>query len=118
MNNLAGLSQDWARVKKLLLCFFFGPLYAGEETKHMSKIPRKSRDNPRTELFSYVLPALLQKLAADFLLEFFCREILLEIWREFCRISSPPKKGSKISGKIGAIFGKCRSIYRKKRENS
>ena len=52
-----------------------------------------------------VLPALMQKLVGEFILNF-GREIWLGIWREFHRIfSDPPNKGSnKFGENFGAIF--------------
>ena len=51
-----------------------------------------------------VLSALLQNLVGEF---FFIlgREILREIWREFCGIfSDPQNEGSEMSGKISKHF--------------
>ena len=50
------------------------------------------------------VPALLQQLVGDFFL-IFGREILREIWREFCiYFLDPQNKGSKIRGKFWSIF--------------
>ena len=58
-----------------------------------------------TEIIRYLflLVALLQKLVGELFI--FGREILWEIWWEFCGIfSDPQKKGSNNSGKFRSIF--------------
>ena len=59
------------------------------------------------------LPALLQKLVGEFVW-ILGREILQEIWREFCGIfSDPQNKGSKSSGKTSEHFSRENSCLEK-----
>ena len=60
----------------------------------LPKTPAKSLE--KTEKHENNEPARLQKIVGEFLLVF-CRELLQDIWREFCRIFLQNKVGCKIS---------------------
>ena len=88
------------------LCGSGGPV--GGFRKDLKHLGWKHARFGEISFCNFFLPVRLQKLVGVFVL-IFCRDILWEIWREFCGFFFTHKiKGSKV------FWGKFRSIFREK----